>query len=153
MKYRILTKEELTHFDEDFKHFLISNGISNEDWLKWNKNHDTKATELVQLFSDIVLQKVYEKIEFLEHRNQSSCIIFHMKKDNIDLISLNAKTETTNLSTIESIHYNLVNKPENINYFKTSKSYTKTRELEIHELIESGCVLSSKDFWEELMKI
>ena len=65
MKYRFLTKEEMEIFDEDFKHFMITNGVTNEEWLEWNKSDLEKATQLVEVFSDTVLQKVYEKIKFI----------------------------------------------------------------------------------------
>ena len=44
MKYRMLTKEEMQIFDEDFKHFLITTGVSNEEWTDLNKSNIPKAT-------------------------------------------------------------------------------------------------------------
>ena len=66
MKYRLLNKEEMEIFDQDFKHFLIANGVSNEEWVELNQNDIEKATQLVELFSDTIFQKVYEKIQFIE---------------------------------------------------------------------------------------
>ena len=40
-----------------------------------------------------------------------------------------------------------------LSFFKSSKKYTKGRELEIHHLIEQGAIPSSKDFWEMLIKL
>jgi hypothetical protein len=152
MKYRMLDKEEMQIFDEDFKHFMITNGISNEEWLEMNKTDLKKATQLVELFSDTVLQKVYEKIQFIEFRSLDSCIVFNCLKDNMELISLNKKGGDVNLSTPESIHNALTEQADNLTCFKTSKTYTSTRELEIHQLIEQGCFNSSKQFWEALEK-
>jgi len=153
MKYRMLTDEELEVFAEDLKHFLIVNGVHAEEWEEINKNNKDKAVELVQLFSDNVLQIVYEKIKFLEHRSEKSCLVFHFESDKIELISLNAKEGETDLSAPETIHDALVNRPNEITLFKTSKKYSKERETEIHEMLEQGCVNSSEEFWNSLNKL
>jgi hypothetical protein len=153
MKYRMLAKEEMQIFDEDFKHFLITTGVSNEEWIELNKSNIPKATELVELFSDTVLQKVYEKIQFIEFRSQDSCIVFNCLKENMELISLNRKGEGIDLSTPEKIHDALLNHAEKLTCFKTKKDYTSSREQEIHQLIEQGCFNSSKDFWNALEKL
>ena len=151
MKYRFLTKEEMEIFDEDFKHFMITNGVTNEEWLEWNKSDLDKATQLVEVFSDTVLQKVYEKIKFIEFRSADSCIVFNCLDDKMELISLNKKEGTVDLSTPESIHEALSKNPQNLSYFKTEKKYVKSRETEIHEMIEQGCFNSTQAFWDALL--
>ena len=147
MKYRILTEEELEVFAEDLKHFLIVNGIHAEEWEEINKNDKEKAIQLVELFSDNVLQIVYEKVKFIEHRSEKSCLVFNCKLDEVELISLNVKEGNSDLSTPESIHDAMVNRPNEIALFKTSKKYSKNREMEIHEMLTHGCVNSSEEFW------
>jgi len=153
MKYRMLTTEEMEIFDEDFKHFAIANGVSNEEWLEMNQSDKEKATKLVGLFSDTVLQKVYEKLKFIEHRSASSCLVFRLNELDIDLISLNRKREIVDLSTAESIHDALVNNAGEITLFRSKKKYSKVREEEIHEMLTQGCVNSSEAFWMMLEKV
>ena len=154
MKYRMLTQEEMEIFDEDFKHFLIVNGVHNEEWMEMNASDIEKATQLVELFSDTVLQKVYEKIRFLEFRSSNSCMVFKFNPDSIELISLNVKKQNTiDLSTPESIHASLTGSPKSLTLFKSQKSYSKHRELEIHMMLEQGCMNSSEEFWISLEKI
>ncbi len=151
MKYRILSDEELEVFAEDLKHFLIVNGVHGEEWEEMNKVNPEKAVQLVELFSDTVLQIVYEKLQFIEHRSATSCLVFHLKSDHVEMISLNAKPDSTaDLSTPGSIHAALVNQPYELTVFKTSKPYTKERELEIHQMLEQGCVNSTESFWQAL---
>lgn len=153
MKYRILTDEELEVLAEDLKHFLIVNGVHDEEWREMNISDIPKATSLVELFSDTVLQKVYEKLQFIEHRTASSCMVFKLDKDKIELISLNKKPDSgVDLSTPESIHAALTQNPEELTFFKSEKNYSKEREAEIHEMLEQGCVNSTKDFWDALCK-
>lgn len=153
MKYRLLTKEEMEIFDEDFKYFLIANGVSNEEWLEMNKSDIEKATRLVALFSDTVIQKVYEKVKFLEHRSAASCMVFKFNQEDIELISLNRKSEKVSLESPESIHTALTQFPEELTLFRTRKTYGKNREEEIHEMTEQGCVNSNEAFWILLEKV
>lgn len=153
MKYRMLTDEELEVFAEDLKHFLIVNGVHAEEWEEINKNDTEKAVQLVELFSDNVLQIVYEKMKFIEHRSNKSCLVFHCKPEEVELISLNVKKGVSDLSTPESIHDALVNRPNEIALFKTSKKYSKDREVEIHEMLTQGCINSSESFWDSLNKL
>jgi len=150
MKYRILTKQEMEIFDEDFKHFLITNGVKNEEWLSMNQSDIEKATTLVELFSDTVLHKVYEKIEFIEFRSPDACMIFRCLPERMELISLNKKQGISDLSSPETIHEALSKSPEDLSIFKSEKTYSLSREEEMHELFEKGCFISSQEFWNAL---
>lgn len=149
----MLTPEEMEIFDEDFKHFAVTNGVSNEEWIEMNTSNKELATKLVALFSDTVLQKVYEKVKFIEHRSPSSCLVFKLNEAEIELISLNANSDKIDLSTAESIHEALVKYPAEISLFKSKKAYSKAREEEIHEMLAQGCVNSSEAFWMSLEKV
>lgn len=147
MKYRILTNEELIPLEEDLKAFLIVNGVDGSEWAKINANQPDKAIELVELFSDVVLQKVYEKIKFLEYRSTTSCMVFKFGEASIELISIQTTDPNDDLSTAESLHEALKKEDAQLTFFKSSKNYSKNRELEIHQMIESGCLLSNEAFW------
>ena len=153
MKYRMLTAEEMTIFDEDFKHFLITNGVSNETWIELNEKNVDGATQLVEIFSDSVLQKVYEKVKYIEHRSPGACMVFRLEKEEVTLISISAKSEGIDLSTPESIHEAFVNHSDGLSIFKTKKNYSKERESEIHTMLDQGCVNSSEEFWMLLEKV
>jgi len=154
MKYRRLSIEELLPLEEDLKAFLIVNGIDGSLWENMNKNEPLKAVELIEIFSDVVLQKVYEKIRFLEHRGTTNCLIFKLESDAIELVSLELKpTSHCDLSTPESIHDALLNHSKEISFFKTEKKYSAEREMEVHQLIENGCVLSNETFWNLLQYV
>lgn len=152
MKYRMLSDEELEIFEEDLKQFLIVNGVHGDEWEAMNKSQPEKAIELVGLFSDSVLQKVYEKIKFIEHRSEKSCMVFNLLEDKIDLISINAKDDTVDLSTPEGVHNALISQTDKLTFFQSTKLYSKVRELEVHEMLMQGCVNSSEAFWMQLKK-
>ena len=57
MKYRCLTSEELKELEQELKHFLIANHVYTEEWAALNKKKDKRVQELIELFSDVVLEK------------------------------------------------------------------------------------------------
>ncbi len=154
MKYRVLRQEELQALEEEFKQFLIVHGIYTETWEELNCEQPEKAIQLIEIFSDTVLQKVYEKIRFVEFRSPETCIVFNCLPDTIQLISIQKKPTTpTDLSTPESIHHALKTSPETLVFFRKEKAYTSTREAEIHKLLEENCLISTYEFWDSLDKV
>ena len=56
MRFRRLTKNELEHLEEDFVRFLASNQITADEWEKFKTEQPQKVHELLDIFSDIVLE-------------------------------------------------------------------------------------------------
>ncbi len=151
MKFRILTHEELSALEDDLKAFLIINGIDGPEWERINRNDPQKAVGLVEIFSNTVLEKVYGKIHYLEFRSPKTCIAFHCKENETDLISLSLnKTSPADFSTPASIHQALINNAGDIQFIKHSRIHTRTREEEVHLLLGQGCVPSVREFWVSL---
>jgi len=153
MKYRMLSADELLHFEEDLKQFLIVNGVHGDDWEQMNSETPEKAIELVALFSDTVLQKVYEKIEFLEFRSVDSCLVFHCLSDRSLLIAIQHTQPNLDLSSPETIHVALTGDLSKLNFFRSEKKHQGSREEEVHQLIEQGCVPSEASFWNAMVGI
>ncbi len=150
MKYRILSNEELHSLENEFKQFLIVNHVYAEEWQRLNESEPAKALTLVELFSDSVLQSVYERIQFLEFRSADTCIVFRAETDRMALITLQTNSTEVDLSTPESIHHALINQVNQLKFFKSERNYSKEREVEIHQLVEQGCFVSSEEFWKAL---
>lgn len=154
MKYRILSQEELQALEKEFKQFLIVNEIYTETWQQLNREEPEKALQLVEIFSDTVLQKVYEKIQYIEFRSEEICSVFNCLPDTIQLISIQKKPHAfVDLSTPEGIHHALKNFSGELLFFRKEKRYLSTREAEIHALLETGCVVSTREFWNLLTQV
>lgn len=153
-KYRYLSDGELQHLEEEFKQFLVVNQVYKEEWEQINCDEPEKALELVGLFSDNVLQTVYEKIRFLEKRTPDSCFVFHFTPEEIQLKVLQVESAgKADLSSPENIHEALLKHSNELSFFKSSKKYSASREAEIHQALEQGAVVSTADFWEMLEKL
>ena len=149
----MLSAEELVPFEEDLKQFLIVNGVHGDEWEQMNRETPEKAIELVALFSDTVLQKVYEKIMFLEFRSIDSCLVFHCLSDRMLLIAIQHTQPDVDLSTPESIHAALTGDLSKLTFFRSEKIHQHSREEEVHRLFEQGCVPSDEAFWNALVAV
>jgi len=145
MKYRCLTDEELYELEEEFKHFLISNNVYTEEWESLNKKNDKKVQLLVESFSDIVLEKALRSIKYLEHVTAIDIKSFKCEDDKMILIGLTSANKT-----IDFTKDSLSNFGKNIDIFKTTKPYHKNRELEVFELLQSGCSIIEEERFKKL---
>ena len=154
MKYRMLSNDELIHLEDDLKAFLIINGIHADEWERLNTEDPKRAIELVGIFSDTVLEKVYEKIRFLEFRSEGSCMVFQFLDDKMQLISFNRREESNiDLGSPEGIHEALARHFDQLSFFRSERPYSRSREMEIHQLLEQGCYVSAEDFWTALEEV
>lgn len=145
MKYRLLTNEELKELEEDFKHFLITNHVYNEEWIQLNKSNDKKVMELVELFSDIVFEKALSKINFLETINSRGISVFFCNKNEILMIGISSANET-----IDFTKHTFEDFKNDLTIFKTAKSYSKKREEEIFDLLNSGCSIINEERFKKI---
>ena len=156
MKYKNLTLEELKHLEEELKQFLILNHVYAEEWETLNKENPTKAKKLVSMFSDQVFEKIYNSISYLENRKKDSCFVFHFKEVEIELILIQRKhsaNEDIQLNTLEGIHTALTSQVNELRFFTQQKKYTEERAIEIHKMLEQGCIKSSAEFWNALKEV
>ena len=145
MKYRILSDEELKELEGEFKHFLITNNVYTEEWEELNKTKDKKVMELVELFSDIVMDKALKNIRYLEHVTPHDIKSFWCEKDKMTLIGIASKNKE-----IDFTKHILADFSDDLDIFKTSKKYYKERELEVFELLNSGCTIIDEERFKKL---
>ena len=94
MSFRKLTEDELKELKEEFVQYLVANGVDAELWEQLKKDEPEKSDLFVQQFSNVVLQKSLEKIEYLEHRTPSDVKLFYCGKETIDLIAIKSSTSS-----------------------------------------------------------
>jgi hypothetical protein len=143
MKYKRLSTEELQELEKEFIHFLSSAQITAQDWEKMKKNETEKANELIDVFSDVVYDKVLSKIKFLEYRDEKTLNIFNCEEEKIILIGLRVKEHSSiKLNDPNVFHQWDESNTNAVNVIKTEKAYSKEREIEIFELLQTGCLVT-----------
>lgn len=143
MKYKRLTTEELQELEKEFIHFLSSAQITGPDWEKMKKNEADKANELIDVFSDVVYDKVLSKIKFLEYRDEKTLNIFNCAEEKITLVGLRVKEQSDlNLTAPEVFTQWNESHTSAVNVIKTEKNYSKERGIEVFELLQNGCLIT-----------
>lgn len=154
MKYRQLTTEQLNEMHEEFAMFLATQKIDSD---KWQEIKDTKpemVAEEINLFSDLVWEKVLGKINYLTHFLGNNLNLFRFDKEQINRIVIKCSKENFDFSKKEDYQWFINNsKDSSFEYFKGQKAYFKARNVEIFELIEKGCTMDKGELYEMVFKI
>ena len=145
MKYRCLTEDELKELETEFKHFLISNQVYTEEWESLNKSKDKKVAQLIEMFSDIVIDKALKNIKYIEHVSKISFNAFYCKEDEMDLIGISSDKQNVDFNNAK-----LDDIKDELNIFKTTKLYYKSREEEIFDLLNSGCSIIDAEKYKKI---
>lgn len=146
MKYRRLRKDELEELESEFIRFLASNTITADDWVKIKEETPERAEGLLDVFSDIVYEKILEKVEYLEHKRPRDIRVYKVFDDKIQMMGLFVEGETTlDFTQNEAPEQMLVRLGKdggNVKMFSGEKKFKKTKEMEIFQILEEGALIS-----------
>jgi len=146
-KYRLLSNKELKLMEKDFIEYLVVNSIIADDWIKLKKNDPEKAQKIIELFSDVVLEKVLRKLQYLKKVNKDSILCFHYQSNQVVLVGIqeNIPGAITKLGTSQS--YNI----DDYELMYSEKEYKKQREIEMFNMIEKGAIISDGKLYNQLI--
>ncbi|MCD6543937.1 MAG: hypothetical protein J7K34_05465, partial [Flavobacteriaceae bacterium] len=83
MKYTQLTKEQFEELHKEFAKFLATQKIDISEWKKIKINKPEIADEELNLFSDLVWERVLNNTKYLEHFSKDSLNLFKCDDTNI----------------------------------------------------------------------
>jgi len=154
MKYKRLSVEELQALEPEFINYLAAAQITAQDWVKMKEKDFTKAEELVDVFSDMVYDKVLKKIKLLEFRDEKTLNIFNCLENKIELIGLRAK-ELSGIDFTKADAFANWDETytQHIEVIKSERKYDSERELEIFQLLQSGCFVTDDRLYNALKGI
>lgn len=153
MKYKRLTSEELSALEKDFVQFLASAQITANDWEKMKATELEKAEELIDVFSDVVYDKVLRKIEYLEYRDTTTLNVFYCAPEKIHLLGLRvlepSKIDLSRPDVLEQWEKDR----QGVELVYAEKKYPLDREQELFELLQTGCLLSDGKLYRALKSL
>jgi len=153
MKYKRLTNEELQALQKEFVNYLAAAQITASDWEKMKKEEVQKAEELIDVFSDVVYEKVMSKIKFLEYRDKKTLNVFNCREEEIVLVGIRV-SENSTLDLTSDNPVNGWNMNDNkMGVIKSKKKYAKERGIEVFELLQSACLITDDKLFHLLSKI
>ena len=154
LKFRALTPDELSELETEFKHFLVINAIYDDEWRQLATNNPSKAQEFIDLFSNIVLEKVYTKLPGLLHIGIDFITVFDFQKDiwnfyhfqlpsNISLSEVNADNFFAFLQTSWS----------DLPLKKGSKKSSEHKAEEVYSLVCKGALPLHQESLQDFLKL
>ena len=154
MKYIQLTKEQFEELNEEFALFLATQKIDISEWDEIKKTNPKMADEELNLFSDLVWEKVLAKAQYLEHFSKNSINLFKCNDNDMQRVVVKINKNHFDFLKKEDFNWFLDNsKHESLDYFKGQKEYSKERNVEIFDLIQQGSVVSNGELFEAVLKI
>lgn len=156
MKYARLTKEQFEELHKEFINFLATQSITADEWAEIKVNKPEVAEQELDVFSDLVWEGVLTKVNYLEHISPQQMHLFHLKENEMELIAIKIKNETTDLTTSEGFDWfrnNLLS--DDVELLTAKKTYTEDKALDKFKLIQQGGVITKGDlyrYFENLIK-
>lgn len=146
-RYRLLSSEELKEFEEDFIKYLVVNGIDADQWGQLISENPDKAEKIIDLFSDVVFEKVMRETKFLEIHSKGYVQAIQCLEDKMIMVALSTNGEHVDLNTTDLASLDM----PSLNVHKGEKEYSNTRELELFELTKKGYQISSGELFKSLI--
>lgn len=149
--YRTLELIELEELKKEFIDFLVLNGIPADEWEHIKKDDIQSANVTIDLFSDVVFESILRKVKFLEFRDAKHLHVFQCLHDQLILVAMEAdKDEEIDFLNPDFISSAMLTPPNGVKVFTSTKNYSKTRELELFEMIQNGCVITDDRLFKAL---
>ncbi|WP_103068658.1 DUF6495 family protein [Aquimarina sediminis] len=156
MKYLRLSKEQLEELHVEFINFLATQSITADEWsdIKANKPH--VAEEEIDIFSDLVWEKVLTNAQYLEHFSKNQIHLFELKEDEMHLIAIKINDTTIDLTTKDGYSWlkeNLLN--DEVVFYNASKVYGEDKNLDKFKIIQQGANITKGElyhFFDKLIK-
>lgn len=149
MKYSRLSKEQFEELQQEFINFLATQTISAKEWEEIKQQNPEAAEEELDIFSDLIWEGVLEQVTYLEHFSPNQMYLFHISKDEIDLIAVTVKNKAIDISTREGYQWLQKNIMEDsVNMFTSTKAISPDRNKDIFALIQQGSVITKGELFE-----
>lgn len=148
MKYARLTKEQLEEMHQEFSRFLATQGIDAEEWEEIKKTKPDLAEEEIDLFSDLVWEKVLRKVKFLEHFSKQQMFLFKVEDFQMTLIGVEVSNKAIDLTTSEGYQWlrkNLMD--DQVTIYTSTKPVSEERNTDIFALIQQGAHITKGELY------
>ena len=151
MRYHKLTEKQLHEMHREFSIFLSSQGIDKEKWNNIKKNKPRDIGNYINLFSDIVWEKILTDCEFVDFLTPDQVFLFETNKKLAHLIVVKLKSKTLDLTTSKGFEIMLQKIHEDsVELFEASKSYSPSRNLFIYNQLKKGAIMTKGERYKRL---
>ena len=152
MRFRRLSQDELFSLETEFKQFLVIHEQYDEEWRKLASEHPEKAEQFIELFSDLVLAKIYSDVSFLIHFSSNMISFFDVRNDPMHAYHVKYTGEQK-LNKKYQLKDLLADHFDELAFYRATKIRSKEKEDEVHDLIEKGCELSDEKTFQQFKQL
>ncbi|MEM6379966.1 MAG: DUF6495 family protein [Bacteroidota bacterium] len=146
MKYRKLNIAELQELETEFIRFLASNTVTGDDWQKLKTEQSEKAEGLIEIFSDIVFDKIIKDIKYLELKMPQDYRTFQCLEDKIIMLGIktngSSNLDFTKNESPAQMMDQVQKSGAQLQLYSGQKAYQPNREQELFKMMESGALIS-----------
>lgn len=143
MKYQRLTKEQLDELHEEFATFLATQSIDAQMWVEIIAERPNVAEEQLDLFSDIVWERVLEKVTYLENIAPDYLFLFHIGEKAMHTIIIQILDKSIDVTTKEGFLWLKENMlSESVQIRRGSKQFGEDKLQDVFALIRQGAEIS-----------
>jgi hypothetical protein len=151
LKYRKLNLNELEGLQEDFVHFLSANTVTADDWEMIKQADANLAGEMIEVFSDIVWERILAKITYVRLVKREMIRVMYFGEEKVEMIQLKIEDpdfDFSNPDQIRSIAEGTADlKSLDPEMIKGTKAYSESRDLELFMALEGGNQPTDEVFW------
>lgn len=143
MKYARLTKEQFEALHTEFARFLATQSITADEWVQLKATKPEVAEQELDVFSDLIWEKVLAKAEFLENCAAQQLFLFKIEADVMRLIVVKVEDPTIDITSQAGFAWLQKHiTSDAVTLFTATKTYTNERNSAIFELIQQGAEIS-----------
>jgi hypothetical protein len=137
MRFRRLSSDELFPLETEFKQFLVVHELYDEEWRLLAENEPQKAEHFIELFSDLVLGRVYNQVSFLVHFSNTMVSFFDMRNNPLKAYHIKC-SEDLSLQNEDDIQQVLRDHFDQLQFYTGEKQLVKEKADEVFDLISKG---------------
>jgi histone acetyltransferase (RNA polymerase elongator complex component) len=154
MKYQLLTKEQFEELHVEFASFLASQQIDKKQWEEIKEKNPEAAGEEMEIFSDLIWERVLENVSYLEHYSEKSLNLFKCNDENIERIVVKVEKEKFNFLEKDDFNWFMDHTNDaSVTFLRGKKVYSSAKNTEIFDLIRKGSIISKGELFEAVLKI
>lgn len=143
MKYARLSKEQFEELHEEFARFLATQQITADEWKELKTHKPEVAEEELDLFSDLVWERVLQNASYLEHFSPNQLHLFKLEDEKMSLIALKVNRDGVDITTKEGYAWLQENlHEEDVVFYTSAKAYSDNAYADIFDLIKKGAVIT-----------
>lgn len=144
MKYQRLTKEQFEELHEEFATFLATQSIDAVKWAEIKENQVSLAEEQLDLFSDMIWDKVLDNVAFVENIAASYMFLFKVEEEQMQALVIRILDESIDVTSKEGFMWlkdNIMS--DRVEIRRGAKAFGEDKKADLFALIQQGAQISN----------